>query len=221
MDMFLNRMIVAASDAMRNWTAALTDPCAARAWMLLNGVGGDVPAGAARDIGRAAHGIPEETRRRLLASAFWATYSPEFPVMAPARARLLAGDKNVLDAVREPASVNATQLVDYSTLEFPLKATQQSKIEGAHVGFFDDITCVWPWDGIDTEHLLDAVLPTSLLTLVEPGPAHNGWTGWAGYKSYQFLEALQKSVEGRFKIVLISNSKPGNVMSAVFGIEAV
>ena len=221
MDMFLTRMTVAASDAMRNWTAALTDPCAARAWMLLNDVGGDVPAGAARDIGRASHNIPEETRRRLLASAFWATYAPEFPVLAPARARLLAGNKDVLDAVKEYASVNATQLVDYGSLEFPLKSTQQSKIEGAHVGFFDDITCVWPWDGIDTEHLLDAALPTSLLVLVEPGPAHNGWTGWAGYKSYQFLEALQKSVEGRFKIVLLTNSKPGNVMVAVFGIEAI
>lgn len=220
MDMFLTRMTVAASDAMRNWTAALTDPCAARAWMFLKDAGNDVPATAARDITRAALNIPEETRRRLLSLAFWGTYAPEFPVLAPAQSRLLAGSKDTLDSVREHASVNATQLVDYSTLNFPLKSTQQSKIEGAHVGFFDDITCVWPWDGIDTEHLLDAALPTSLLVLVEPGPDHTGWTGWAGYKSYQFLEEIQKSVEGRFKVVPVSNSKPGNVMVAVFGIEA-
>jgi hypothetical protein len=218
--MFIQRIQIAAADSIRHWTSTLKDEAASRVWMATHGCPEDVSAAAADAIAAASTSCGP-TRRAHLEEAFWTEHGRYFPVLGAARARLLACSASTARHVREPAAVNASQFMWSGEMQFPLNAMSQSKIEGNHRGFFDEVVCVWPWEGTRVADLFSVIMPSSVIVLVEPGPPHSGWCGWAGFTTYEFAQSLETAAKERqYQLRVISTSGSGGVMVTYFGVEA-
>jgi len=217
--MFIQRMQIAAADSLRSWTDVLQDEGAPRAWMALRGMPQDVPAEAALRIARASRATGDG-RRALLTEAFWMTYANVTPAPVVTRSRMIACGETAFTYAGPHFQTNCNQLLRASDVRWPIQPTQQSRIEGTHTGYVDELVFVWPWEPVDYANALTVVIPGSVIVLVEPGPDHVGWTGWAGFKSREFVDAVNSALLAQSMKLTLLSSQTGDVAVSYFGVEA-
>ena len=84
--------------------------------------------------------------------------------------------------------------------------------------YFEDLTIFWGKGVSEPRHLIDALVPGSTITLVQPSDAHKPWMAY--YDMTHGCDAIMEEVVDRFNVSSVWKNRDPNVAVEIIGIES-